>query len=236
MSDVALTLCLINFGYIALLPRKFFKRGSKLTLGWWATAWPLFAMPALIALHYWGWLPTLLHVDKETALLLPVLSVFSVVFSTLSLVVVGFTVGTHRVPIYMFHDKEDSGQTKHLVTWGPYQWIRHPLYASYVYALIAAFMYAPSIPTFLTLAYGYVALNMTASKEEKRLCGHDEFGDEYRDYIKNTGRFWPPLAPIFRYTGFGSSAQRQAQQAAESEQTPAANVSNTQPTASANPQ
>lgn len=230
MSDVALTLCLINFGYIALLPRKFFKRGSKLTWQWWATAWPLFAMPALLAMHYAGWLPTLLD-DRELRPYLPVLAVLSVVLSTLSLVIVGFTIGTHRVPIYMFHDKEDSGQTKHLVTWGPYQWIRHPLYASYVYALIAGTMYAPSIATFICLIYGYAALDYTASQEEKRLSGHDEFGDEYRDYIKVTGRFWPPLAPIFRYTGFLSKAHKEKVEAAAT-----ANVANTQPTASANPQ
>lgn len=225
MSDVALTLCLINFGYIALLPRKFFKRGSKLTWQWWATAWPLFAMPALIALHYGGHLPTFFSHDRELQPFLPVLSVYSSVFSTLSLVVVGMSVGTHRVPIYMFHDTEDAGQTKHLVTWGPYQWIRHPLYASYVYALIAGFMYAPSWATLVTLIYGYAALNYTAASEEKRLSGHDEFGDQYRDYIKATGRFWPPLGPIFRYTGFLSPAQK-AEAAADR------NVSNAQPTAS----
>lgn len=232
MSDVALTLCLINFGYIALLPRKFFKRGSKLTWQWWATAWPLFAMPALLALHYGGYLPTLLS-ERELQPYLPVLSVLSVVLSTLSLVIVGFTIGTHRVPIYMFHDKEDSGQTKHLVTYGPYQWIRHPLYASYVYALIAGAMFAPSIPTFICLAYGYAALDFTAAREEKRLSGHDEFGDEYRDYIKVTGRFWPPLAPIFRYTGFLSKAHKER----ETAEANTVNVANsTQPTASANPQ
>lgn len=226
MSDVALTLCLLNFGYIALLPRKFFKRGSKLTWQWWATAWPLFAMPALIALHYWHILPTFFRFESPW---LPVLSIYSTLMSTLSLVVVGMAIGTHRVPLYMFHDAEDAtSKTKHLVTWGPYQWIRHPLYASYVYALIGGFMFAPSFFTLATMVYGILALNHTASKEETRLSGHDEFGDEYRSYITRTGRFWPPLAPIFRYTGISEKS------IAAKAQAEAAKVSQT--TASPNPQ
>jgi protein-S-isoprenylcysteine O-methyltransferase Ste14 len=76
-----------------------------------------------------------------------------------------------------------------LSTSGPYRWIRHPLYtigASFYisFGLMADnwFMAMMGIITFIVMA-------IRTPKEEENLIA--KFGDEYRDYMKRTGRFFP---------------------------------------------
>jgi protein-S-isoprenylcysteine O-methyltransferase Ste14 len=78
-----------------------------------------------------------------------------------------------------------------LVTHGPYRWVRHPLYSVGTllfgsFALIAANWFMG----LLTLL-GFVMLRVRLPKEEHNLIAR--FGDEYRDYMKRTGRFIPRL-------------------------------------------
>jgi protein-S-isoprenylcysteine O-methyltransferase Ste14 len=82
-------------------------------------------------------------------------------------------------------------QNHKLVTHGPYRWVRHPLYS-------VGFVVAVAL-TLLTalwwLAAGMILplliLLWRTSKEEAWLI--ETFGDEYRDYMKRTGRFFPKL-------------------------------------------
>jgi protein-S-isoprenylcysteine O-methyltransferase Ste14 len=78
------------------------------------------------------------------------------------------------------------------VTYGAYRWIRHPFYASFLLALFGALVFCPNWATLATFLEGFVILNLTAAREERRLSS-SEFGAEYRDYIQRTGRFWPRL-------------------------------------------
>jgi len=78
-----------------------------------------------------------------------------------------------------------------LVTSGPYRWIRHPLYTigsslflSFGMMADNWFIAALGILTFIILA-------IRTPKEEANLIA--KFGDEYRAYIKITGRFLPYL-------------------------------------------
>lgn len=78
-----------------------------------------------------------------------------------------------------------------LVTAGPYRWIRHPLYTlSLIYfgslALVAAswFLLVVSTMTFVMVAV------RTPIEEEKLI---QRFGNEYKAYMKRTGRFLPRL-------------------------------------------
>lgn len=76
-----------------------------------------------------------------------------------------------------------------LVTSGPYRWVRHPLYSmgmlSYLgFALLSANWFI----AVLALAV-FVILNARLPLEESGLIG--KFGDEYRAYMRRTGRFLP---------------------------------------------
>ena len=78
-----------------------------------------------------------------------------------------------------------------LVTSGPYRWVRHPLYTVGSSLFIAFGMMADNwfiaglgILTFILMA-------IRTPKEEANLI--EKFGDEYREYMKRTGRFFPKL-------------------------------------------
>jgi protein-S-isoprenylcysteine O-methyltransferase Ste14 len=78
-----------------------------------------------------------------------------------------------------------------LVTHGPYRWVRHPFYVTTALLMAAV--------TLLT-ANGFIGvcsvlvlslLAMRTPKEEQMLI--ERFGDEYRSYMKKTGRFIPRI-------------------------------------------
>lgn len=78
-----------------------------------------------------------------------------------------------------------------LVMSGPYRWVRHPLYTVGSSMFIALGMIADN---WLIAALGvlaFIAMAVRTPKEEANLI--EKFGDEYRDYMKRTGRFLPKL-------------------------------------------
>jgi protein-S-isoprenylcysteine O-methyltransferase Ste14 len=78
-----------------------------------------------------------------------------------------------------------------LVTSGPYRWVRHPLYTIGSSIFIAFAMMADSwfIATLGILTFILMAIR--TPKEEANLIA--KFGDDYREYMKRTGRFLPRL-------------------------------------------
>ena len=78
-----------------------------------------------------------------------------------------------------------------LVTHGPYHWVRHPLYSVAALFLVAL---ALLLANWFLLLMGILALILIAFRtpiEEAKLI--EKFGDEYREYMKRTGRFIPRL-------------------------------------------
>jgi protein-S-isoprenylcysteine O-methyltransferase Ste14 len=76
-----------------------------------------------------------------------------------------------------------------LVTHGPYRWVRHPFYGS-----VAVFMLGIGLMTanwFILLGEAVVLLLLVirTAREEENLVAR--FGDEYRHYMRTTGRFLP---------------------------------------------
>jgi protein-S-isoprenylcysteine O-methyltransferase Ste14 len=77
----------------------------------------------------------------------------------------------------------------HLVTTGPYVWIRHPVYSALMgfmasIALVAANWF---LIAFLIVSTADLALRIP--KEEKMMI--EEFGDDYEAYMQRTGRLLP---------------------------------------------
>jgi protein-S-isoprenylcysteine O-methyltransferase Ste14 len=112
----------------------------------------------------------------------------------------GFLLGILSVfGIYWLFSSIGSGitptsgtRTQHtLVTSGPYRWVRHPLYTVATSLFIAFGMMADNwfIPLLGILAF--IAMAIRTPKEESNLIAR--FGEDYRQYMKRTGRFFPKL-------------------------------------------
>lgn len=185
MSLNLFLLNLLNFAYIGLLPRLFFKRGSFNRM-WWMTGTPFILCGATLILNYTGKLP----LPEAAVRYREILEPLSILFNLISIGLISFTLGTHRIPLALWHQNDDAPAS--IVTYGAYTRIRHPFYASFILAFIGAFLFAPQIWTLLWLLAGFTILNLTAAREEGRLSTSG-FGAEYRDYMRRTGRFFPRL-------------------------------------------
>lgn len=76
-----------------------------------------------------------------------------------------------------------------LVTHGPYRWVRHPLYTIGSSLFIAFGMMADNWFIAVLGILAFIAMAVRTPKEEANLI--EKFGDEYREYMKRTGRFFP---------------------------------------------
>ena len=187
MSQASLLLALLDQGFVAALPWIFFRSDGKKNARWFATALPFMLGIVLLAAALLGgidaWRP-----DREG--LAVAMDLASVVLCAASIALMAFTLGTHRVPIALWHQENDA--PRHIVTWGAYSRVRHPFYASFLLCLVGTVLALPHPATIAILAYAALALNLTAAREERRLAA-SEFGEEYRSYMARTGRFWPRL-------------------------------------------
>ncbi|MFX1482795.1 MAG: isoprenylcysteine carboxylmethyltransferase family protein [Promethearchaeota archaeon] len=76
-----------------------------------------------------------------------------------------------------------------LITTGPYSKIRHPMYSVHTFWFLSWFLVSTNLlfGISLILWIAYIALRIPL--EEKMLI--EKFGDEYKEYMKNTGRLFP---------------------------------------------
>jgi steroid 5-alpha reductase family enzyme len=183
MNEPVVFLFILNLIFIGLLPKIFFRRDGRFNLMWWVTASP-FLICAIILMLAKAEYITPFRFNGWTRWL----DLASVPFSVASIALLFFTLGTHRIPIALWH--QDNDAPKHIVTYGAYRRIRHPFYASFILALLGALIFCPHWGTLYALLHGVTVLNLTAAREERRLST-SEFGNEYREYIQQTGRFWP---------------------------------------------
>ena len=76
-----------------------------------------------------------------------------------------------------------------LIASGPYSRIRHPMYTAILgWATSLGFVIGNWVPLFLA-AWAVVILVARVPREEQMML--EKFGDEYREYMKRTGRFFP---------------------------------------------
>jgi protein-S-isoprenylcysteine O-methyltransferase Ste14 len=78
-----------------------------------------------------------------------------------------------------------------LVTTGPYRWVRHPFYLSFAICMLANTLVTANWFVFASGSVVLVLLIIRTAKEEENLLSR--FGDDYRNYMKKTGRFLPRL-------------------------------------------
>lgn len=78
-----------------------------------------------------------------------------------------------------------------LSTNGLYRWIRHPLYTIGSSFIVSFGMMADNWFIILMGALAFIGMAVRTPKEEANLI--EKFGDEYREYMKRTGRFLPKV-------------------------------------------
>jgi len=185
MNTGAYVVLMLNFLYISLLPVIFFKRDGNLNSMWWLTATPFLLCFASATAAMLGYFLPISGIGSDVTWYV---QMASVVFNVASIALISFALGSHRIPIALWHQNNDA--PKNIVTWGAYGHIRHPFYASFLLFFVGGLLFCPTIFTLAALIYGFIILNLTAAREEKRLSS-SEFGPEYVDYIGKTGRFIP---------------------------------------------
>jgi protein-S-isoprenylcysteine O-methyltransferase Ste14 len=85
----------------------------------------------------------------------------------------------------------------HIFRSGPYAYIRHPFYTSYLLYWLGCVVATSSLILvfiFLALAVIYTI----AALGEERAFSHSMIGDEYEAFRKSTGLFWPKLRLVGR--------------------------------------
>ncbi len=76
-----------------------------------------------------------------------------------------------------------------LVTTGPYRYVRHPFYLAFLVAAVGGSIVAANWFLLITglIPFGFIVAR-TRIEEEKLI---ERFGDDYRNYMASTGRFFP---------------------------------------------
>jgi len=75
---------------------------------------------------------------------------------------------------------------------GPYRWIRHPFYASYLLTLLSVTVMFPSFVTAAGFLVAFASFNYVANFEEGKFKD-SPVASEYEAYKSRTGRFFPGL-------------------------------------------
>ena len=79
-----------------------------------------------------------------------------------------------------------------LITSGPYQSIRHPIYTAFILILGSTFFISANLLIGLTWA-GMTLLDIASRIGFEESLMLEYFGDQYRDYMKKTGRLLPKV-------------------------------------------
>jgi protein-S-isoprenylcysteine O-methyltransferase Ste14 len=96
-----------------------------------------------------------------------------------------------RVHLRQFYVEDIVFQEGHkLVDTGPYRYVRHPTFTSFLIIALGLLMVNPALPTLLAAIYAFWDFCGAAKKEETLLC---ERLDGYANYMRRTGRFLPRL-------------------------------------------
>jgi protein-S-isoprenylcysteine O-methyltransferase Ste14 len=119
---------------------------------------------------------------------------------------VGVVMGAMSVPlIFWVHSALGSNfsvtlhiRDEHtLVVNGPYRWVRHPMYTILYMHLVAVFLLTRNwlIGVVSLIALTTIIIARLKKEEETMI---EKFGDQYREYMRRTGRFFPRPRDVAR--------------------------------------
>jgi protein-S-isoprenylcysteine O-methyltransferase Ste14 len=80
-----------------------------------------------------------------------------------------------------------------LVTEGPYRWVRHPIYLAFLLMMVATSLLTSNwLLGGCGLGLILCVIGLRTSEEERRLI--EQFGDQYRQYMRRTGGYLPRMS------------------------------------------
>ena len=93
-------------------------------------------------------------------------------------------------------------QGHELVSRGVYRWVKHPMYASiWLWGLAQGMMFANWFAGWAMIVSFAAMYFIRMPREERLMC--EEFGDDYREYAKRTGRLFPRLRNAAEHAATG---------------------------------
>ena len=87
----------------------------------------------------------------------------------------------------------DQPEAARIVTSGPYRWIRHPFYSSFMLAALGGVLISGRPELLLTIPW-LACFYVRAAKEEEIFLLESPLGRQYQDYYRRTGRFFPRVS------------------------------------------
>jgi len=144
------------------------------------------AILGLVVLNARGWFIRPLSLPQLVSWALLIDSIFLAIHAIWTLRRFGKTDSTIQDASRIAFEK-----TTRLVRIGPYQFIRHPMYAALLCFAWGALLKQISLNSVLLVLLASLALYTAAIFEEKENLRN--FGDEYRQYMRTTKRFIPFL-------------------------------------------
>lgn len=156
---------------------------------WLRSWWFYLVMTALfIGICYLGWIALPLTISPQARVWMLVVGSL-LYFPGLGLVLWGrlalgknYFVST-GLGAQLFADQQ-------LITHGPYAFVRHPMYVGLILAAIGSLLIYTTWTTVLFACFAPFMI-LRARREEAVLAA--EFGEEWQEYTRRTGRFFPKL-------------------------------------------
>lgn len=189
MNPALAVLALSGFFLMFVLPKVFFRGDGRMNLRWWITAAPFGISFHGVWLAWANVTPRLLDNGGAAALALDIAGMLLVVAS----ISMQFaTMATNRVPLALWHQEGAENAPKQIVTFGPYRFVRHPFYVSFILLTLGAALITRDIITMGAVPLALLSLDWTVRNEERKLLA-SSLGAEYGAYRARTGRFFPKL-------------------------------------------
>lgn len=190
MNPALMILALAGYAVMFALPRVFFRVDGKMNLRWWLTGAPFAVSTHGVWLTWAGVSPRLIGDHGAATLAADVVGMLVIV---LAIAMMAATMATNRVPLALWHQDGDKNTPKQIVTYGPYRWVRHPFYVSFILLSIGSALIVRDAITAAAVPLGLLSLDWTVRNEERKLLD-STLGGEYGAYRARTGRFVPRMS------------------------------------------
>jgi protein-S-isoprenylcysteine O-methyltransferase Ste14 len=121
---------------------------------------------------------------------------------------VPFLIWIHRTLGHYYSAELAIKKGHKLINSGPYSRIRHPMYTVFILFTLSIVLVASNL--FVTL-FGLLVIIMlypNSQQEERMLIS--QFGDQYRNYIRRTGRFFPRIRIASKPNDQNSAEKRES--------------------------
>ncbi len=150
----------------------------------------VYAMIVFIVI--WSLLPFLIPPITQLVI---VNQLFQLIIKSVGVVIcIAMVLGITWVGIHLGRQVSGTLEIKEdhkLVTSGPYKYIRHPMYLVYFIFNLGLFLICLNIILFIIILLGLIVVASRMRVEEEMMI--EQFGNQYRDYMKQTGRLFPKL-------------------------------------------